>query len=164
MFSYNHFAAIIERFTTINEVIESAEDHLDGPTEKASVCAEYYRTLRALHDEADAIKKKLYNKMDHYGMNVLPLVFDNEGVTTITLSSGYRVTISSTTRVSIPADNKEQAYQWLVDNDLGDLITNTVNASTLSATARSMNKQGQQLPDDLFKTVILPQVSMTRVK
>lgn len=69
MITYNHFAAIMERIATINEVLQSAESD-PPPTEKASVCAEYYRTLRTLHDEVDAIKKRLYKGMEAYSMRV----------------------------------------------------------------------------------------------
>lgn len=153
----------MERLTTINEVLESGAAG-EPPTTSAPVCAEYYRTLRAIHDELDAVKKKAYKMLEHYGMQILPEVFENEGVTTLNLASGYRVTISSVTRASIPAENKQKAYEWLVTHDLGDLITSTVNASSLSATAKSLLEEGRQLPDDLFKVAVLPQVSMTKLK
>jgi hypothetical protein len=117
-----------------------------------------------MHDKIDEIKKQAYHVMNDYAMKVLPMVFENEGVTTITLSAGYRVTIGQRLSASIVADKKPDAYNWLVHNDLGDLITETVNASSLSATARSLIEEGRQLPDDLFKTVVLPQVSLTRTK
>lgn len=164
LITYNHYAAMMERFAIINEVLESAAREGEPPAEKASLCAEYYRALRTLHDEADALKKKLHKELEAYGMSILPEVFEKEDVTSLNLSSGYRVTISSVTRASIPAENKAEAYQWLVDNELGDLITNTVNASTLSATAKSLIEEGRQLPEDLFKVAVLPQVSMTKLK
>lgn len=134
------------------------------PTQSAAVCAEFYQRTRDLHDKIDELKKAAYHLMNNYAMNVMPVVFEDEGVSTITLSSGYRVTISQRLNASIPADKKAEAYDWLVRNDLGDLITETVNSSSLSATARSLIEEGRQLPDDIFKTVILPQVSMTKVK
>lgn len=163
LITYNRYAAMMERFALINEVLNDAEPE-SPPNEKASVCAEYYRTLRALHDEAEAIKKRLHKELESYGMGVLPEVFETEELTSCNLASGYRVTISQVTRASIPAETKPAAYQWLLDNDLGDLITSTVNASSLSATAKTLLEQGQELPDSLFKVAILPQVSMTKLR
>lgn len=146
--------------------IEALLEQLKGlqPSASAAVCAEYYRNVRDVHDAIDELKKKAYHVMNDYGVKVMPMVFENEGVSTITLASGYRVTISQRLNASILTDKKPEAYIWLMENDLGDLITETVNASSLSATARSLVEEGRQLPDDLFKTVVLPQVSLTKTK
>jgi len=157
------------KFNSISQKVNDISDALSiikesGPTTSASNCAEYYRMVREMHDSIDELKKKAYDVMNYYAMDILPKLFDQENVSTITLTSGYRVTIRDTLRASISAENKPAAYQWLMNNDLGDLITETVNASSLSATARHLIEEGRQLPDDLFKTVLLPQVSMTKVK
>lgn len=153
---------ISEHVAQIKGMIESLD--AQQPSTSAAVCAEYYRTVRDIHDMIDELKKQAYHVMNNYAMKVMPMVFENEGVSTITLSSGYRVTISQRLNASIIADKKPDAYVWLMENDLGDLITESVNASSLSATARSLIEEGRQLPDDLFKTVVLPQVSLTRTK
>lgn len=152
----------MEQLDQLHAIVK--EMSANQPTKSAAICAEFYQRARDLHDKIDELKKAAYHLMNDYGMKVMPLVFEDEGVSTITLSSGYRVTISQRLNASIPADKKAEAYDWLVRNDLGDLITETVNASSLSATARSLIEEGRQLPDDIFKTVILPQVSMTKVK
>ena len=156
------FLDITQAIAVIGEMLKEVDEN--GPTGPASTCAEYYRQVRETHDAIDDLKKKAYAVMDKYAMQILPQLFEDENVSTITLASGYRVTIRDVLRASIPADKKPEAYDWLVRNDLGDLISETVNASSLSATARSLIEEGRQLPDDLFKTVILPQVSMTKVK
>ena len=157
------------KYNLIDQNISAISDSIalisgSQPQSSAAVCAEHYRQIRDMHDKIDEIKKQAYHVMNDYAMKVLPMVFENEGVTTITLSAGYRVTIGQRLSASIVADKKPDAYNWLVHNDLGDLITETVNASSLSATARSLIEEGRQLPDDLFKTVVLPQVSLTRTK
>lgn len=151
---------------TLAEVKAALDECLGGDpvSGSAAVCAEYYRRLRVLKDEAEAVAKQLSKEVESYGMGVLPETFEREGVTTMNLASGYRVTISEVVRASIPADTKPLAYDWLVNNDLGDLITSTVNASTLSATAKELIKQGRELPEGLFKVAVLPQVSMTKLK
>lgn len=169
MISETQYRSIIEDVVDLRDKLEkllppigSPED--DSPKQSALVSAEYYVRLRSLHDEVDALKKLLYKAMDDYETVVVPAVFEVEGATSVNLAIGYRVTISEVIRASIPAETKGAAYNWLQENNLGDLITSTVNASSLSATARALLVEGKELPAPLFKTAILPQVSMTKLK
>lgn len=59
---------------------------------------------------------------------------------------------------------KEAGYWWLRCNDLGDIITETVNASTLSAVARKRLDDGFDMPEEHFNVAILPSTSITKVK
>jgi len=147
---------------TMMDAVKTIKEN--GPTESASLCAEHYRMLRDLHDEIEEVKKEAYHAVNHYAMVVLPELFESEGVKTLNLTSGFRVSIREVIRASVKADAKIDAYQWLYNNDLGDLITNTVNASSLSATARTLNEEGRELPADLFNVATLPQVSLTKTK
>ena len=59
---------------------------------------------------------------------------------------------------------KDAAYWWLRLNNLGDLIQETVNASTLAAAARKRNDDGFDMPEAYFKMAIMPSTSITKVK
>lgn len=92
----------------------------------------------------------------------IPSAFEREGITTVTLDSGYRVTVSQLTRASII--DKEAAFEWLKDNGHEYAIQSTVNSSTLSSLAKTMLEEGKELPDDKFKVVIMPNTSITKVQ
>ena len=162
MVNENNFKVVRQLTLDLADFVKHIKEN--GPTQSASLCAEHYRMLREMHDEIDAVKKEAYHAMDYYSMSVLPELFEDEGVTTLNLVSGYRVTVRHTMRASVKADAKGHAYQWLIDNDLGDLVTETVNASSLSATARTLNEEGRELPSDFFNVATLPQVSLTKTK
>lgn len=58
---------------------------------------------------------------------------------------------------------KQAAYWWLRLNGMGSLITETINASTLSAAARKQMEDGKDLPETYFKVDIVPNTSVTKV-
>ena len=120
-----------------------------------------YRSLRNYKDDVEAQLKLLTAAIDKLRREDLPTKFKEAGVTSITVNS-YRYTITENVYASIPPDGKVNAYQWLRDNELGALIIETVNASTLSAQARALMEEGKELPPELFKVSILPNVSMTK--
>lgn len=121
-----------------------------------------YKKMRDFKEDVEAQIKFLTEKIDSCRHEILPLMFKENVVTSITVD-GYRFTISQTVRASIPADTKPQAYQWLRDNELADLIIETVNASTLAAEARKMLEDGEkELPEPLFKVALVPNVSITK--
>ena len=48
--------------------------------------------------------------------------------------------------------NKNAAMQWLRDNDLGETITETVNAGTLAKVLKEyVIETGKDAPEDAFK-------------
>jgi hypothetical protein len=89
----------------------------------------------------------------------IPAKFEEAGVTSITIG-GYRFTKSESIRASMK--DKIAAYDWLRNNDLEDLITETVNSSTLSATARTLMEEGKELPEDMFNVYIMNNTSVTK--
>lgn len=72
-----------------------------------------------------------------------------------------RVTVSR--RFSASMLDKDAGFEWLRENGHGDLITETVNSSTLAAFAKDMQEnQGKDLPVEIFKTGAMPYTSITK--
>ena len=55
-------------------------------------------------------------------------------------------------------------YVWLKQNDLGALIKPTVNASSLSASAKELMENGRELPEVIFSVHTKDSVSITKGK
>lgn len=101
---------------------------------------------------------------EKYKRFLLPEAFEQEGVKSIPLAEGFRVGTSTTFRASIKKGEKDAAYAWLRENKLGDIITSTVNASTLSSVAKKMvEEENKELPEQLFNVGMLPTTSVTKV-
>jgi len=128
---------------------------------KVQDACRHYKEMRDLADQLKETSSRLNKHIEEVKRDKLPMMFKEEGVRSITVDD-YRYTISETVRASIASGQKEAAYQWLRDNEMGELITETVNASTLSAQARHLMEEGTELDPDLFNTHLQPNVSVTK--
>lgn len=122
--------------------------------------ARAFVALRAVKDELDDLQKKVSKIYEDIKSVKLPEKFDQAGVPSITLDEGYRVQVSHRVFASINKDRKEEAYEWLRQNQLADLVTETVNTSTLSAVAKGMAEENKELDPDLFKVTVVPNTSV----
>lgn len=146
--------AVIER---LSETIRETEGD-------AIELARTFVAMRQLRDNIDAALKPFDVMYAEVKDVKLPARFDEAGVPTVNLEEGYRVTVAHNTRASIKGDMKERAFEWLRANGLEDIVTETVNSSTLSAVAKSMVEENRELPDDIFNVAIMPTTSVTKKK
>lgn len=128
-----------------------------------AVWARAYIRVRKYHEIVDSMKSMVYKLQEFLTLEAMPGVFDKAGVKSINLEEGIRVGISGLVRASLGED-KEAAKEWLRSHGAESLVTETVNASTLSAYAKSKVEAGEDLPEDLFNVYILPSVSVTKIK
>lgn len=133
----------------------------DGATPMARAFVALHR-LDAKLEDFDKQFGKFFQKTK---TEDVPRVLDTEGVDFVPLAEGFRVGTSSQLYVSIKKDFKLEAWNWLKRNDLGDLITETINASTLSAAARKLREDKNiDLPEEFFTVVDLNNTSVTVTK
>ncbi len=145
--------------------IQGVIDEFDyfKPNLTAAQLAAVYAPLKEFIDLVDTTMKPLVALREAMKVGIIPEAFEREGLTSITTASGKRVTVSQLVRAAIAGD-KEAAFQWLRDNDLSEIVIETVNASTLSSVAKTLIEEGKELDPDLFKTTILPSTSVTTTR
>ena len=80
----------------------------------------------------------------------------------VSLSEGFRVGVSHAWRASVRPDMGSRAKEWLRKNGKGDIVTETINASTLSAFAKQKAEENFDLPDDIFNVAQVPNTSVTK--
>ncbi len=145
---------------TINEWEEKLLKIRMMPVEEA---AQEYVEFRKVFDYLDDVRDKWASVKDQFSKEILPKVFEDSNIdSSISLKSGYRVGISYKLLASIK--DKIAGYQWLRDNGLGDIVTETVNASTLSSVAKTLAAENKSMPDDIFNVVTQANTSMTAIK
>lgn len=157
---------IVERLEFIEQHVAQFLPHeidgadMNGPIELSRALV----TLRFLKDKIDAT----FKQFDTIYMDVkdkrLPEAFDKAQIPHVNLDEGYRVGVSHSIRASIRPNMKEAAFEWLREHQLGDIVTQTVNSSTLSAVARTMGEENKELAPELFNVHILPTTSVTKTK
>lgn len=131
----------------------------------AANLVEAYVYLRQIDAALQEGLKPLSDMLNMLNQTRIPETFESEKISSFTSTLGFRVTVAERLVASIPVENKDSAYEWLRKNGLGSLVIETVNASSLAAAAKHMiEEENKDLPDDLFKTTIIKQTSMTKVK
>lgn len=127
--------------------------------------AQFAVDLRGVVEGVEGILKSLKKTKSELEQAILPERFDLEDISTLTLKSGDRITISQVARASVETGQKEAAIKWLEDHDYGDIPQVTINASTLSAFAKEYREEeGKDLPEKIFRVYIQPQLSVVRKK
>ena len=84
--------------------------------------------------------KEVKRKHELVSSEVIPTMMQEMNISTLKLSDGTSVEVKPVYGASIPADKKEEAYKWLRENGLGDLIKNEVTV----AFGRSEDNKAQQ--------------------
>lgn len=128
---------------------------------------EFTRTfvaLRDVKDRIDEVQKKISSLYEEWKNVKVPEKFDKAGVPFVPLEEGFRVSVSHRVFASIKKESREAAFQWLRDNQLADLVTETVNSSTLSAVAKSMAEENRELNPDYFTVAVVANTSVTKTK
>lgn len=121
-------------------------------------------TLRFLKEKIDATFKQ-FNEIYASVKDVrLPEAFDKAQIPHVNLDEGYRVGVSHSVRASVKANMKDAAIEWLTKNGLGEIVTSTINASTLSAVARTMGEDNRELDAEIFHVFVQPTTSVTKTK
>ncbi len=148
--------------TELEQYLITLAKEIDNPNhfKSAENAARFAREVRTAYEHLGNLRK-IAEKVNTALKEKVPEVFKESGVTSITVD-GYRYVATSTLRASIVKDTKLDAYEWLRANELGDLIVETVNASTLSAAAKVQEEAGYGLDQDLFTVYRQPNLSITK--
>lgn len=148
-------------FTKATRAVKQQMSDIERRSDSLALARAYVVLHRIQARLAEAIKP-FTELVAEYKQFKIPEAFERDHITQHNLAEGFRVGVSSTFRASIRPDYKAEAYEWLMNNDLEDLITQTVNSSTLSATAKQLlEEKGKELPEKLFNVALVPNTSVT---
>ena len=116
-------------FNVREEMLKDTKDMLDEieVTDIAEQCV----LLKKKEDEVAELEEKLKAKKeerDDISTRVIPELLAEQGLQEIKLADGSKVSVKKEFRATLPKDEirREAAYQWLRDQNLGDIIKNNV--------------------------------------
>lgn len=118
--------------------------------------------VRKQKESLEETLKEINETFDFLRITKIPTVMNDENIDRISVKGVGRVSITADMHVSIKADKKDDFYQWLRDNGRTDLISETVNASTLKASVKKMFKEGEIPPEDLLNISPFERASITK--
>ena len=115
---------------TIDFEQDQRED-LDSVNDAKSLSDQVVK-LKTLEDELiekENELKKLKQHIEIVSGEVIPTMMQEMNISTLKLADGSSVEVKPVYGASISASKKEEAYTWLRENGLGDLIKNEVTVS-----------------------------------
>ena len=92
----------------------------------------YCLELQALEDDIASKEeelRKVKEKADKIASEIIPNMLAEQGLSSLKLADGSSIEVVKTYSCTVNKENKESAYQWLRENELGDLIKNQVAVS-----------------------------------
>lgn len=115
---------------TIDFEQDQRED-LDSVNDAKSLSDQVVK-LKTLEDELiqkENELKKIKQHIEIVSGEVIPTMMQEMNISTLKLADGSSVEVKPVYGASISASKKEEAYTWLRENGLGDLIKNEVTVS-----------------------------------
>ena len=103
-----------------------------GEVNNAKALSDQVTKLQSLEDEIDEQEKKLKELKRNQELlsgEVIPTMMTEMNISTLKLADGSAVEVKPVYGASIPAAKKEDAFNWLRKNGLGDLIKNEITVA-----------------------------------
>ena len=100
--------------------------------DNAKALSEKVIELKSLEDEilnAEESLKKLKEQANQLSMIEIPQMMEDMHITKLKLKDGESVEVKKIYGASIPKEKQEEAFQWLRNNGLGDIIKNDITVT-----------------------------------
>tara|TARA_R100000781_G_scaffold55691_1_gene36240 strand:+ start:505 stop:1080 length:576 start_codon:yes stop_codon:yes gene_type:complete len=109
-----------------NDNLDNLKDNqLDSISRLANEAANLEQKIQETEQRLKETKQALHKITDEQ----LPEALETMGLQKFTLTDGSEIAVKPIYSASIPKDRKEEAFQWLRDNEFGDLVKNNVTVT-----------------------------------
>jgi len=111
---------------------EDDQTKMLGKTENIQSLADQVERLNTFQKEIEIQEEALKQKkkdFEHLSAEVIPTMMAEMGLSHLKLMDGSSVDVKPNYSASITIANKDAAFQWLRDNNLGDIIKNEISVS-----------------------------------
>ena len=116
----------------LNDMFENDQTQSIDKTGDVKKLSDQVLKLQSLENEIKQDEDALKNKKKSAAMlseEIIPTMMIEMSLSSIKLADGSAVEVKPVYGASIPVARKEEAFKWLRDNGLGDLIKNEVTVS-----------------------------------
>ena len=111
---------------------EKDQEEVLDRTENIKSLANQVKTLRDLEDQVKTDEELLKDKkkeLERLSGEVIPTLLSEMGISSLKLADGSAVDVKPYYAANISLKNREEAYNWLRSNGLGDIIKNEITVS-----------------------------------
>ena len=114
--------------------INFEEDRIESvkQADNAKALSEKVIELKSIEDEilnAEESLKKLKEQANQLSMIEIPKMMEDMHITKLKLKDGESIEVKKIYGASIPKEKQEEAFQWLRNNGLGDIIKNDITVT-----------------------------------
>ena len=117
----------------MNEInFEKDQEEILDRTENLKSLADQIKKLRALEDKVKSDEESLKEEkkeLERISGEVIPTLLSEMGLSSLKLADGSAVDVKPYYAANISLKNREEAYNWLRSNGLGDIIKNEITVS-----------------------------------
>ncbi len=124
--------------------------------------AKTMKEVRTRLDDAKETSSHLQKQWDDLRKVHIPNKMEEMGIESVRIEGVGTVSERTDAYCSTPAKNKQALYDWLEQHGHGDLITDTVNSSTLKAFMKEQILEGNDVPDDIVNFTPYTYVAITK--
>ena len=110
---------------------QDQREELDGANDAKKLSDQVVK-LQQLEEQLIAKEeevKEIKRKVDLVSGEVIPTMMQEMNIATLKLADGTAVEVKPVYGASIPTSKKEEAFTWLRENGLGDLIKNEITVA-----------------------------------
>ena len=111
---------------------EKDQEEVLDRTENIKSLADQVKALRDLEDQVKTNEELLKDKkkeLERLSGEVIPTLLSELGISSLKLADGSAVDVKPYYAANISLKNREEAYNWLRSNGLGDIIKNEITVS-----------------------------------
>ena len=116
----------------LNEMFEKDQTQSIDKTKDVNKLSDQVLKLQSLENEIKGDEEVLKNKKKSAAMlseEIIPTMMTEMSLSSIKLADGSAVEVKPVYGASIPVAKREEAFKWLRDNGLGDLIKNEITVA-----------------------------------
>lgn len=133
---------------TLSDAVPSVLKRFEEVKDNIAELLKFYRQLRDANSQIDQLCKILNELEQNLSYKIIPDIMETMQMDSLK-SGGYTYSVNVRNNASIPLDKREKGLQWLKNNGLSAIISETVNAKTLSsAVTQHIVEKGLIPPED----------------
>ena len=135
----------------VSDYIKEREKLLDD--DKIADTQTGVKLMAAIQDLAEQVKvwakSPAENLLNKIRFTLIPTLMESEDIVTIGVDKIGRCRLQDD--ITCKVEDQDGLHKWLTDNELEDLIKETVNAQTLAAQMRARMKENAEIVDRAMK-------------
>ena len=111
---------------------EKDQEQVINKTENISKLADKIQEMQAVQKALEMDEEQIKQKkkhLEHLSSEVIPTMLSEMGLSFLKLADGSSVEVKTNYSATITQAKKEEAFNWLRENGLGDIIKNEISVS-----------------------------------